>query len=451
MIFFFLLGLAAWLQRSNGGRLTEHRASTAARALVTILTLGAFCLGCAGATTIQTPTTPAAAASAEPSFITTFWCGPPLAEFDDLRAAAIAAAGFTVVGPPCEGEMNAGANQRALDVAARHGLKLWIADPRFNEHARANPNWESAVADAAATYKDHAAFGGYFVTDEPSADQYDDLAAIVGRLRQVDRRGLIYLNLLADYLPRGFGTSTYEEYVERFITTVRPSILSYDYYPFLVGGDRPSFFRNLALVRNLAQKHDLPFMLILLAMPHGNYRDPTEAELSWQALHALAFGARGISYFAYWTPVNVEYADTFKFRHGLIEGGQPTEHYFEAGRVNRAARSIARQLGLFRSVSVADAHGEIAAPPPIGPIASLDGGAVTAGFFESNAGQRAVLLVNRDYRQPVTVRVRLNPGETRPQRFLAATDQWSDGDTTFRLAPGGAQLLRWSSLRTAGR
>ncbi|MDD1717386.1 MAG: hypothetical protein LUQ45_03955, partial [Methanoregulaceae archaeon] len=32
--------------------------------------------------------------------IITFWCGPPLAELDDARAAEIAAAGFTVIGPP---------------------------------------------------------------------------------------------------------------------------------------------------------------------------------------------------------------------------------------------------------------------------------------------------------------------------------------------------------------
>ena len=50
-------------------------------------------------------------------------------------------------------------------------------------------------------------------------------------------------------------------------------------------------------------RHDVPFLLIVQAMPHGPYRDPTEAELAWQVHHALAFGARGISYFTYWTPV----------------------------------------------------------------------------------------------------------------------------------------------------
>jgi len=418
-----------------------------ALAVMMCVAAGALSSACASAARTTEPASPPTAVSDATPFITTFWCGPPLAEFDDARAAEIAKAGFTIVGPPCEGDPDAAGYRRALDVAARHGLKLWVADSRFNERARTLPNWETAVSDAAAAYKDHPAFGGYFVTDEPSAEQYDDLAAIVARLREVDPRGQIYLNLLADYLPGGFGTGTYREYVERFITTVRPSILSYDYYPFLVTGDRPSFFSNLAIVRELAQKHSLPFMLILLAMPHGDYRDPTEAELSWQALHALAFGASGISYFAYWTPVNVVHADVFKFRHGLIEEGRPTVHYFEATRLNATVRAMVGQLRSFRSVSVTDAHGEIASPPPIGPISTLDGGAVTAGLFADDAGQRAVLLVNRDYRRAATIRLQVSPGEGQPQRFVAASGRWVDGDTTFLLAPGGGQLIRWPNRR----
>src|SRR5439155_10430319 len=104
--------------------------------------------------------------------------------------------------------------------------------------------------------------------------------------------------------------------------------------------------------------------------------------------------------------VDVEYADVQKFRHGLVENGTPTEHYFEAMRLNQLVRAIARQLGSFHSVAVGDSMGEVAERLPIGPIASIEGGAVTAGLFEDNAGARAVLLVNRNYRRRATVRLR---------------------------------------------
>jgi hypothetical protein len=391
------------------------------------------------------PSIPSPAAPS--TFITSFWCGPPHDEFDDVRAEEIVTAGFTIVGPPCEGPIDVERNQRALDVAARHGLTMWISDARFNERARTLPNWKEQVAAAVAAYKDRPGFGGYFVTDEPSAARFDDLAAIVAELRAADRAHVAYINLLADYIPGGLGVPTYGDYIERFTTTVRPSLLSYDYYPFEVRKrDRPSFFSNLALVRDQAQRHGVPFMLIVLAMPHGPYRDPTEAELSWQVFHALAYGARGISYFAYWTPMHVEHAVVMGFRHGLIERGAPTRHYAEAARLNRVLRILGRELETFRSVGVADSKGEVAAAFPLGPISGIVGGIVTAGLFVNDAGDQVVMLVNRDYRSPARIELRMRDGRPAPDQLDIETGRWNRSDGTgIRLSPGGAQLLRWHS------
>lgn len=152
------------------------------------------------------PSIPSPAAPS--TFITSFWCGPPHDEFDDVRAEEIVTAGFTIVGPPCEGPIDVERNQRALDIAARHGLTMWISDARFNERARTLPNWKEQVAAAVAAYKDRPGFGGYFVTDEPSAARFDDLAAIVAELRAADRAHVAYINLLADYIPGGLGVPT---------------------------------------------------------------------------------------------------------------------------------------------------------------------------------------------------------------------------------------------------
>ncbi len=418
-------------------------------ALVPLLLLA----GCAGVRPRPAPALPVVATSARPPaaslpFITTFWCGPPLALFDDARAAEIAAAGFTVVGPPCERDRHPELTQAALDIAARHGLTLWVADWRYDEQARQRPGWESSLDAAVADYRGHPGFGGYFLADEPVAGQFEDLGAIAARLRTQDPGHIAYVNLLADYAAGGAGAASYRDYVERFITAVRPAVLSYDYYPFGTSGDRGTFFTSLALMRELADQHHLPFMLIVLAMPHGPYRDPTEAELRWQVFHALAYGARGISYFAYWTPVDVEHADVMKFRHGLIEGGTPTRHYAEASRINRVARAMAAELDGYRSVAVADSAGEVAAPPPIGPIEAIeaiDGGRVTAGLFADDDGRLAVLLVNRDYRQATGVRLRLRAGVMLPERFDPETRMWAEGsDGPVRLVPGGAELVRWA-------
>jgi hypothetical protein len=257
-------------------------------------------------------------------------------------------------------------NRRALDVAARHGLSMWVRDARYDEHAPDRADWESALDAAVAEYASHPAFGGFFVTDEPSAELFGNLARVTSRLHARSSKPA-YINLLADYAGGPLlGVAAYRDHVEQFMSTVGPRLLSYDYYAFGTMRDRPTFFSNLALIREAAMRHDVPFMLILLAMPHASYRDPTEAEISWQVFHALAYGARGISYFAYWTPVNVEFAAIMQFRHGLIENGVETRHYDEAARINRAARAIAGELESYRSTSVADSMGQIAAPLPLG-------------------------------------------------------------------------------------
>jgi hypothetical protein len=384
------------------------------------------------------------------NFIVTFWCGPPLSEFTDARAAEIAAAGFNLVGPPCEGEVTPELNRRALDTAARHGLRLSVADPRFNPGAVGLPGWESQLSAAVADYGHHPALGTYFVDDEPVAADFPAVAAVVAHLRAVDFEHPAYVNLLPDFVkPEDLGTNSYREYVERFTDAVQPELLSYDYYPFGYDAegaekDRSTFFANLTLIREQALQHDLPFMLIVLAMPHARYRDPTAAELRWQVFHAVAFGARGISYFAYWTPVDVDGAAKMDLRNGLIEHGQPTLHYFHAAELNREIRAIASELATFHSVAVADSAGEVAPPFPLGPIEAIEGGPVTAGLFTNGSGQLAVLLVNRDYRHEITTNLHLRAGTRLPQVFDSFSARWSVAELPgITLAAGDARLIRW--------
>jgi len=392
------------------------------------------------------PAPPPADAAARAPFLLTFWCGPPLAEFDDARAAEVAAAGFTVVGPPCTGGFDPTLNLRALEVAQRHGLRIWVHDHRIGPKIVTAPDWPAALNAAVAQYRDQPALGGYFVADEPRASQFSDVAAVVAAVHAADPGHLAYVNLLPDYVPaEALGTPTYTDYLQQFIAAVHPEWLSYDYYPFGKEKDRSTFFDNLAAVRSAALEHRLPFMLIVLAMPHGPYRDVTEAELAWQVHHALAYGARGISYFTYWTPTK---GGEWKNHYGLIEEGKPTLHYFQAARLNRGLRALAAQLEGFESIAVADSLGEIGVPFPIGPIDAIEGGPITAGLFGDGNGSLAVLLVNRDYRYGVTARLRLRERANTPEAFDPATGRWQEADSlAMTLAPGGAQLLRWDGKR----
>lgn len=373
-------------------------------------------------------------------FVVTFWCAPPLAELDDARLAEIAAAGFTTVGAPCGDELAHDANHRLLAGAARHGLRVWLADHRLYEAARgfADPSVAAAVA---ADFRDAPALDGYMVADEPTAERFAAVAATVRALHAADPGRLAYVNLLPDYVPAPLlGTASYTDYLERFVAEVRPQALSVDYYPFGEHKDRSTFFTNLAALRETAQRHDLPFVWIVLAMPHGPYRDPSEGELAWQVFHALAYGARGISYFTYWTPPPGDWNN----RNGLIEHGRPTLRYFQVQRLNRTLRALGAALDGWRSIAVADAHGAIGLPLPLGPLAAVEGGQISIGLFGDGRGSIAALLVNRDYRYATTATVRLRPGVGAPETLDPDTDRWhATPRLQWVLEPGGARLLRW--------
>ena len=382
---------------------------------------------------------------AEP-FVITFWCAPPLAMLDEARVIEIAAAGFTTIGAPCEGEIDVAGYRRVLELAAHHGLRVWVADHRIATAAAGDPVARQRLAAVVADYRHAPALDGYFVADEPTVERFPAVATTVAALRAADPERLAYVNLLPDYIPPHLlGAASYADYLDLFVRAVRPQLLSVDYYPFGENRDRSSFFVNLAALRGAALQYDLPFLWIALAMPHGPYRDPTEAELAWQLFHALAFGARGVSYFTYWTPPR---GGEWNNRNGLIEHGRPTQHYFQAARLNRMLRVFGDALAAWRSLAVADSRGEIATPFPIGPIAAIDGGPVTVGLFGDGRGSLAALLVNRDYRDGTSAALQLRAGAPAPEELDLDSAQWRDpASLSFELAPGSARLLRWTAER----
>jgi len=413
------------------------------RHAATATALLAILAGCRSAV-LAPPAPPHAAVPPPPvttvadEFVLTFWCGPPLLEFTDQRAAEIAAAGFNVIGATCEGAFNPALNQRALDIAARHGLRIILKDKRLSAHEALTEGWQQAASEAIAEYRDHPGLAGFFLVDEPGPERFTDIAALTRRIHREAPGAIAYVNLLPDYAVEE-ALHDYREYVEEFVFRVRPRLLSYDHYAFLDdGSERPSFFANLETVRDISLEYQVPFLFVFLAMPHGPYRDPSEAEMRWQAFQALAFGARGLSYFAYWTPVGVGDGPGMRFRHGLIEGGVATRHYFEAQRINAAASAVAALLRAFHPVAAASGDLDRVLPPDL----RVGGDPVTAGLFRNDLGETAVLLVNRRYDEPAHVHLQAL-GEATPRLFDPQAQRWTTWDDSPTIPPGAALLLRW--------
>ncbi|MFO1460088.1 MAG: hypothetical protein U1G08_11840 [Verrucomicrobiota bacterium] len=329
---------------------------------------------------------------------------PPQTDVDlESRYREIADAHFTVV------IGTAGTNAIGqLALCERHGLRAIVSG--------------SGPVD---TLPDGPACWGYLLTDEPNAAAFPGLATIVATLREKRPGRLGYVNLFPNYASTGqLGTPTYPAYVAAFVETVRPDVLSMDHYPVMSpnADRRDAYCDNLEVLRLESLRAGIPFWNYFHSMPFADRIDPTEAQIRWQIFTSLAYGARGILYFCYWTPGKGN-AGTGEFPKGgalLTAEGRKTRHYDEARRINAELLHLGPTLmqltntGVRRLNTATNAANSI----PGFPIRSLarvgtdPESTFIAGAFTHSDGRRAVLLVNHDiaYTAWPTVQFEAPPG-----------------------------------------
>jgi hypothetical protein len=370
-------------------------------------------------------------------FPISYWCGPP-ADFTTIeRYREIKDAGFSFVMPPCSGASRE-LNRKILDLCDEVGLKAFIADGRMPMVISGIEGAESRLNAIVADYSKHPAFLGYFVTDEPATGAFPGLRQVVQYLRQRDPKHPAFINLLPNYAtPDQLGAPTYDEYVRQYVQQIRPFAVSWDHYHFLNGSDRPGFVENLSAVRSVALQEHVPFWQIVLAVQHGPYRNLTEGELRYEAMHTLVYGGKGLLWFTYWSPGAVD--KSFAWSHAMINPDGTHDPHFEIiRRINSEVRKIGGELLDCESTQVL--------PPAKG------GQPFTTGLFTSKSGEHLAMLASDDYRQPIDAQITVEAEASKISRFEIDRREWvaaggkaMDGKTTLslRLHPGGAALLKW--------
>jgi hypothetical protein len=208
------------------------------------------------------------------------------------------------------------------------------------------------------------------------------------------------------------------------------------------------YFENFESIRRQGLKHGTPFGFIFLTTPHGAFRDPTEVDLRWQVFNGLAYGARAIFYFTYWTPA-ADGANTF--REGIIEqNGMRTVHYDMAKRINAEVKAWAPTLMQLTSTAVyhtgAVPQGCHALSDAAGVKLSGDASLVI-GTFRHADGTEWLMVVNRDFKQVASATLEFIQPPRELQELssssarLVALEAATAG-LRLQLPPGGAQLLR---------
>lgn len=205
-------------------------------------------------------------------------------------------------------------------------------------------------------YSEYASFAGLYCRDEPFANMFDQIKKIKSYFdRTFSGNKLLYLNSNSLQCPAGWfgggpgGTPeeqamTIEGYMDAWFTSF-PTLgyYSYDTYPFITenaGYIRPDIFRNYSLVRKYSEQYKVPFWPFMQTGEESdaNMRKINRGEMWWQISTALAFGAKGYTFYPYnFAP---ELVNAVEGNDALIgRGGQKNAAWFYAKEANEQTQA----------------------------------------------------------------------------------------------------------------
>ena len=269
----------------------------------------------------------------------------------DARFAEIKEAGINMVYSFGESG-DAALMDRMLKAAEKNGVKVMIELGRVADASTIEAN----LALVNQT-KDYPAVLGYNMYDEPNVSVYALLGQQYAKIREiVSDDMLVMCNLFPNYAKDSQlgissgkdGMTTYQVYLDRFMSEVKSDILSFDHYPFSASDTQDQnkikqMLKNFSDIALCAQKYDVPAWGFVQNSSWDGMRIPNDDELRWLSHFHLIFGLDSYSYFLYAQPYN------FVSNEGVFEGmltydGERTEIY---DRVKANNESLAGMKGRY--------------------------------------------------------------------------------------------------------
>lgn len=222
----------------------------------------------------------------------------------------------------CSRYPNIDSMQIALDLSFEVGIKTLIDCPELTNN----------TVETVNRFRNHPANAGYFLKDEPSANQLPYYSNLAKLIESIDNSRFCYINLLPTYAGSDvYGTSTYNEYIQSYTMEIPLKILSFDHYPIIGTNVRYDWYNNLEIVKDVTAKTNIPFWAFALTTAHDPYLIPDISHLRLQVYSNLAYGAKGIQYFTYWT----QSSNRWNFHNGPIEiDGSKTEVFDYLQQIN---------------------------------------------------------------------------------------------------------------------
>jgi hypothetical protein len=326
------------------------------------------------------------------------WYSIPPEEASPARYLEMKEAGFDIsfsfLGSPQD-------VQKSLDAAQQAGMKIVISCPEL----------KTETEKIVKRFMNHPALAGYFLRDEPALDAFTDLGNWARRVNAIDPKHFCYVNLFPNYATSlQLGTADYREYVNKFAKEVPLHFLSFDSYPLTSAeGVYEKWHQNLEIFSDEAKKIGKPFWGFAQSILFDNkHQDPSLATMRVQMYTNLAYGAQGLQYFTYWTPVS----PTEDFRGGPItlEGKRSTV-YDHIKTLNQEIRNLSgvfygakvKSLQFFGKNIPAGTKRMSVLPAPI-KVFATEGKTALVSLME-NGGKQFIVIVNTDYLKKMSLTI----------------------------------------------
>jgi hypothetical protein len=404
-------------------------------------------------------------------FIITLWNAgePSISHYPQ-----IAKEGYTVIPVNYNGHLLNDAVER-LEAAKKNGLKVILGDGLINISSLHDPVKLKKLDALIEKVKGYSSLEGYFMSDEPFASKFNDNIELSAYMQKKDPGRLLYFNLLSNFAVKDMtGISprfsqknmsypsqlheinsnnkeimAYLAYLRQFVSTIKPSLISYDHYPFYEKKEGQEYFLNMALVAHVAKEAKKPFLNIIQAAKFSKtWRLPTDQEMRFQVYTTLAYGGRGVSYFYYWS---TEPRDA-SYREGLYVDGKPSPLSKTIAKINAEIKNLSPTLMSLTSQGVYHTN-----PLPIGgeeipkksPVKVLSKSEIVLGLFGKNGNTNTFLVSNRSYKNPQRAEIKVSISGEKIQELNRKTGKWisfgnlnSTQKYTVALEPGDGRLFR---------
>jgi hypothetical protein len=316
-----------------------------------------------------------------------------------------------------------------LNLAKEAGIKMFVEPYYFTK----------ALATFVNQFKNHPALEAYYLMDEPETGEFAELAAKSQAVEAIDSSHWCYANLLPNV-----AVADYEGYVDSFISTVDPKVLSFDHYPIVSGasGASDAFYQNLAVISSKTKTAGIPFWAFVLTTAHNGYPTPTLGHLRFQAYTNLAYGAQGLQYFTYWA--------RWDLVNTLIDvNGEETEVYDLVKTFNQEIKGLSPVFLGAKMLSVGYTGDTIPSETtrytPSSPITALT--TVGTGALVSrleNGDTEYLAVVNRDYTNTMTLNITVGSSPSVSRVFKNGTTSSVTGTVQYTVDAGDIVILSWS-------